>query len=68
MEDTTSLFTGLIFGSIGVGYLYYGVKQHKGVALFCGFILCAVPYVITNLLFMLPLSAAAMALPFFYKN
>ena len=68
MGDTTSLFTGLIFGSIGMGYLLYGYKQRRGIALLSGALLCAVPYFVTDLLFTLPLCGAAMALPFYYKH
>lgn len=43
------MFTGLIFGSIGLGYIVYGRKQTDGVALLAGVGLCVFPYFTDNL-------------------
>lgn len=40
----TMEFTGLIFGSIGMGYMVYGRKQANFMALLAGVGLCVFPY------------------------
>jgi len=65
--DTTTLFLGLIFGSIGMGYLIYGRKQKHGIALLSGVALCVLPYLVSDMLFITLLGAGFMALPFLYK-
>jgi hypothetical protein len=62
--DTSILFTGLIFSSIGMGYLVYGKKQQKGMALLSGLVLCGIPYFISNILLLLVIGLVLMALPF----
>jgi hypothetical protein len=64
MFETGSLPWGLVFGSIGTEYFLYGKKQQHLVALLSGIGLCMFPYVATTALWMLPLSAVPMALPF----
>ncbi len=65
--NTTTLFLGLIFGSIGMGYLIYGRKQKHGIALLSGVALCALPYLVSDILFITLIGAGVMALPFLYK-
>ena len=64
MFETGSLLWGLVFGSIGTGYFLYGKNQQHLVALLSGLALCVIPYVATTALWMIPLSAVLMALPF----
>ena len=64
MLETGSLFWGLIFGSIGSGYFLYGKNQQHVVALLSGIALCVIPYVATTALWMIPLSAIFLVLPF----
>lgn len=63
--DTTTLFAGVIFGSIGMGYLVYGKKQHKGIALLSGLMLCVMPYFTANIVLLVLSGILFMALPFF---
>lgn len=65
--DATTLFAGVIFGSIGMGYLVYGKKQHKGMALLSGLLLCLVPYFTANIYLLVLAGILLMALPFFIK-
>jgi len=65
--NTTTLFLGLIFGSIGMGFLIYGRKQKHGIALLSGVALCALPYLVSDILFITLIGAGVMALPFLYK-
>jgi len=67
MDSTSSLMWGVLFGSIGMGYLIYGKKQHRGIAFLSGVILCAFPYFVSNIFLMLIIGIAFMALPFFIQ-
>lgn len=62
--DATTLFIGVIFGALGVGYIVYGRKQKNGIALLAGFVLCILPYLVSNIFFLLIASIAFAALPF----
>ena len=44
----SSLFLGLLFGSIGLGLFMYGKKQRAVVPLLCGLVLLVVPYLISS--------------------
>jgi len=67
MGYTATIMFGLLFGSIGLGYFIYGKKQRQGIALFSGIALCALPYIVSNLLLMIFIGIALMALPFYIK-
>jgi hypothetical protein len=67
METSTSLFLGVLFGSIGMGYIVYGKKQHRGIALLSGVGLCAFPYFVTNIFLVILVAIVLMLLPFFIK-
>jgi len=67
MGDTATIMWGLVFGSIGVGYFIYGKKQKQGIALFSGIALCALPYIVSNVLLMIIIGIALMVLPFYIK-
>ena len=62
--DATTLFLGVMLGSLGMGYVVYGRKQKRGIALLSGLVLCGLPYFISNIYLLLPASIAAAALPF----
>jgi branched-subunit amino acid transport protein len=66
MEPAT-IFAALIFGSIGMAYIVYGRKQRRGMALLSGVALCAYPYFISNILAIVIIGLALMAVPFFVK-
>jgi len=68
MNDTNIFFWGFIFGTIGFGYLTYGVKQRKGVPLISGVLLSAFSYFVSNLILMFLLGAVFMVLPFVLKR
>ena len=65
--DATTLFAGLILGSIGLGFIVFGRKQKNPVALVCGVVLCGMPYFLSNLLVLILASIVAIALPFIIK-
>jgi len=68
MNDTNIFFWSFIFGTIGFGYLAYGVKQRKGIPLLSGLLLSVVSYVVTNLTLLFLLGVVFMALPILIKR
>ena len=69
MGDTTasSLFLGVLFGSIGLGFFIYGRKQRKVVPLLCGLVLMIVPYFIPDNLLLFLAGAVLVAIPYFIR-
>ena len=63
----TSLFLGVLFGSIGLGFFIYGRKQRKVVPLLCGIVLIIVPYFIPNTLLLFVFGAVLVAIPYFIR-
>ena len=66
--DTAVLLSGLLFSSIGVGYLIYGKKQQHQAAFCCGLALLLYPYVIDQLWLIWLLGLALMAVPTVFKR
>jgi len=62
--DSSLLFIGLIFGSIGLGYLVYGRKQANMMALLAGVGLCAFPYFVSSILMSIAIGVGLVLLPF----
>ena len=67
MDSTALLIWGMLFGSIGLGYFVYGKRQKRVVALFSGIALCAFPYFVPNVCFIIFIGIVLMALPFFIR-
>ncbi len=67
MGDSSSLLWGVLFGSIGMGYLVYGKRQQRGMALLSGAVLMAFPYFVSNPVVIVLVGALFMALPFFLR-
>lgn len=69
MADITasSLFLGLLFGSVGFGFFMYGRKQRTGVPLVCGLALMVVPYFIPNPWLLFLVGAVLVAIPYFVR-
>ncbi len=66
--DTTLIFTGLLFGSIGMGYIIYGRKQSNLIAFLAGVGLCVFPYFISSVWMSIALGAGLVLLPFMIRN
>jgi hypothetical protein len=60
-----SLVVGMIAGAFGVGYFMYGKKQQKLVPMLAGVGLCVYPYFTENLILLISIGAALLAVPFF---
>ena len=65
--DMNRLLIALLFGCVGMGFLVYGKKEQKGIALLSGFALCGMPYFIPNMWFLIPIGVLFVALPFFVR-
>jgi hypothetical protein len=65
--DTATLFLGLIFSSIGLGYFIYGKKQKKSIFRYVGITLMFYPYVFTNSVAVVLVGIALMFVPKFIK-
>jgi hypothetical protein len=65
--NASTLIWGVIFGSIGLGFLVYGKKQKAIIPLLSGIGLIVFPYFISNLYILLILCIVFVALPFFIK-
>jgi hypothetical protein len=59
---------GMIFGSIGLGFLVYGKKQKAVIPLLCGIGLIAFPYFISNIYILVLLGIVLIALPYFFRK
>ena len=58
---------GMIFGSIGFGFVLYGKKRRAVVPLLTGITLCLVPYFIPNLYVLVGAGIVLIAIPYFIK-
>ena len=67
MDSTAVLLWGLLFGSIGFGFVLYGKKQKAVVPLIAGIALCVVPYFIANVYILVTVGVVLMAIPFFVR-
>ena len=65
--DTSTLFWGVLFSSLGLGYLMYGRRQKAPVPLVCGFALMVFPYFVAKALLLVAIGAVLAAVPFFLK-
>jgi hypothetical protein len=65
--EVSSLLWGLLFGSIGLGFLIYGRKQRAVVPLICGLALMIFPYFISNTILLIAIGGVLMAIPYFLR-
>ena len=68
MNPSTKIVLGMIFGSIGMGYIVYGKKQQRGIAFLSGVVLVAYPYFVPNVVLVILIGIVFMALPFVIKS
>ena len=65
--STSLLFWGLLFGSVGFGFLIYGKKQQALVPLVCGLVLMVFPYLISDTILLVAIGVALIAIPYFVR-
>ena len=63
----SSLFWGLLFGSIGLAFFVYGKKQKAVVPLICGLALMIFPYFVSNTWLLVAIGIVLMVLPYFVR-
>ncbi|MDA8160761.1 MAG: hypothetical protein M0T76_08575 [Desulfobacteraceae bacterium] len=66
--NVTLLFIGLIFGSLGMGYIAYGRKQGHLPALLAGVGLCAFPYFVNSVWISIVIGLVLTLLPFVLRS
>jgi len=69
-ETTVSmaaLLWGVVFGSVGFGFFWYGKKQPAVVPLVCGLGLMTLPYFVSNLFLLVAIGVAFISLPYFLR-
>jgi hypothetical protein len=64
---TSSLLWGVLFGSVGLGFLIYGRRQRAVVPLLCGFALMIFPYFVSNTIWLVVIGLALMGIPYFLR-
>jgi len=62
-----ALLWGVVFGSVGFGFFWYGKKQHAMVPLVCGVGLMTIPYFVSNLVLLVAIGVAFIVLPYFLR-
>ncbi|HKI61721.1 MAG TPA: hypothetical protein VKA31_05460 [Mariprofundaceae bacterium] len=67
MDSISTLYWGLLFSSIGLGFFVYGKKQKAFVPVFCGIGLIIVPYFISNVPILIISGIAIMAVACFVR-
>ncbi len=50
MDISAKIVLGMIFATIGMGYIVYGKKQQRGIASLSGFALVAYPCFVPNVI------------------
>ncbi|TNL50423.1 amino acid transport protein [Acinetobacter bereziniae] len=65
--NSTTLFLGLIFSSIGLGYFIYGKKQKMIVPFICGIALMIFPYFLENNLLISAIGMIFSLIPWFIR-
>ena len=69
MGDEYRLMWSVLFSSVGLGYVIYGRKQKRVMALVSGLGLMLCPYLVSNVLVLVlvPLCVIFLALPYFVR-
>lgn len=65
--STASLVWGLLFGSIGFGFVVYARQQKAVVPLLCGVALMGFPYFVSNSVAVVVVGVLLMAVPYFLR-
>jgi hypothetical protein len=63
MDNGSSLMLTVLVSAIGTGYIVYGKKQRRGIALLSGIIMCIYPYLVDSPVWMILIGAVLMIAP-----
>lgn len=66
--NEASLWWGLLFGSIGLGFFIYGKRQSAPVPLVCGLLLMVFPYFVSSPWALVLAGSALIAIPYFARR
>jgi hypothetical protein len=66
--NQATLWWGMLFGAVGLGYLAYARRQRAPLPLLCGVALLAFPYFVSNAWAMGLAGAALVALPWVVRT
>jgi predicted membrane protein len=67
MDDSSLLFWGLFFSSIGFGFFLYGRKQKSIVPLMTGLALLVFPFFVTDIYVLIITGIVLVVLPYFVR-
>jgi predicted membrane protein len=67
MDDSSLLFWGLFFSSIGLGFFLYGRKQKSIVPLMTGIALLVFPFFVTDIYMLIITGTVLVALAYFVR-
>jgi hypothetical protein len=67
MLSTSLLLLGVLFSSIGLGFVMYGRKQRAVVPMVCGLCLLVVPYFFSNSALLLLTALVLVFIPYFVR-
>lgn len=66
--NEASLWWGLLFGSVGLGFFIYGKRQRAPVPLVCGLALMLFPYFVSSVWALVLVGGGLIALPYFLRR
>ncbi|MDE3210625.1 MAG: hypothetical protein KGM46_07775 [Pseudomonadota bacterium] len=67
MFNASTLWWGMLFGSIGLGFFIYGKKQQAIMPLASGVALMVFPYFVSGTAWLVLIGAALIAVPYFVR-
>ena len=68
MGSSSTLIWGIVFGSVGAGYLIYGKKRQRLGAFLAGLGLCVYPMFVESVWATVLIGVALILVPFFYRD
>jgi hypothetical protein len=66
--NAATLFWGVLFGSIGLGFFVYGRKQRAIVPLVCGLALMVFPYFVSGAVWLVLIGVGLIVVPYFVRR
>ncbi len=66
--DQATLLWSTLFGGMGIGYIMYGKKQKKKVALICCLSLIVFPYLVTGTLLIVGIGTLLLVMPWVVRQ
>jgi hypothetical protein len=65
--STSLLLLGVLFSSIGLGFIVYGRKQRATIPMICGLCLLVIPYFFSNAILLLIAGLVLVVIPYFVR-